>query len=120
MSAHISDVSHACSLSNQQIHSLLKPHEDIFIMNEDYITYKAPFDIKDKISFRKAIETAFPKGIPYKHLQFCYEFCELDFNEMLYEDCVHIHKFGKTEEIILFKKYTECQPNIHDLWYDAS
>ena len=103
MSAPLVDIEDKYSLSKEQIMSLVKPHKCIYLCEADFITYTPPFGIKDKKTLRKAIENAFPLGIPYKDLNSCYDFCYSDFNEMLYEGDVYIHKFGKTEEKIIFK-----------------
>ena len=119
MSAPIIDVAAQCSLLEEQIVSLVKPHEAIFKISSDYIAYYPPFGIKDKKTLRQAIDNAFPTGIPHKCLNFCYEFCDSDFNEMLYDGSIYIHKFGKTDEKIIFNQYVECKLKIYELWYDA-
>lgn len=119
MSAPLFDVEDKCSLSKEQIISLVKPYKCISISESNHMTYTPPFGIKDKNTLCEAIENAFPLGIPYKDLNSCYDFCYSDFNEMLYEGDIYIHKFGKTEEKIIFSKYVEPQPKIYDLWCDC-
>tara|TARA_A100001011_G_C13662088_1_gene576080 strand:+ start:104 stop:508 length:405 start_codon:yes stop_codon:yes gene_type:complete len=119
MSAPLFDVEDKCSLSKEQIISLVKPYTCISISEENNMSYTPPFGIKDKSTLCEAIENAFPLGIPYKVLNSCYEFCYSDFNEMMYDGKIYIHKFGKTEEKIIFRQYDEVHPKIYDLWCNS-
>lgn len=105
-------------LDKDQIHDLVKPFPSVFSFIENSLVYHAPFDIVDKASLHRAISNTFPTGIVMKELQLCYEFALSDVNELKYENKIVFHKYGKTEEQILFAHFP-MKYSIAKLWQNA-
>ena len=106
-----------CNLSHNEVTTLLLPHKDIFVLSQEKVSYNPPYGIRNKTSLFKAINEAFPKGIPQRCLNFCYEFAHYDINELQMSDKIFSLKFGKTDDLIFFTPNKRPQQqNLIDLW----
>tara|TARA_B100000945_G_C20381437_1_gene597466 strand:+ start:777 stop:1223 length:447 start_codon:yes stop_codon:yes gene_type:complete len=104
-------------LSDDDIDHILHKYNIILkLEDENYIKYIPPYGIHDKMSLHNVLMNAFPNGIKKSKIDLCYEFANSDLNELLYKKEVYVHKFGKTTEYLLYKKFEAPITNIIDVW----
>lgn len=92
-------------------------YSNFFVIQEgDVLRYMPPFGILNRHTLIRALESAFPSGVPTKVLDCCYEFAFSDVNSLVYEKKVHRIRFGKSNDGVLFAPPPYSAIDLSSLW----
>ena len=108
------DIETHLHISKQQVQHIFKECKYVRL-HPNYMKYEPPLGICNKQTLKSAIQNAFPQGIPWKVLEYSYEFAQSDVNNLLFENAVFVYKYGKREEKILFAPPPQSEETSIDL-----
>lgn len=109
-------------LEVERLREMLELHSPFsFSPDGNFVTYTPPYGITDSQSLFDALINHYPMGLSYDEVaNYCYEYVEIDINELVFKQKCFLHKFGKTQKQVMFVLKPMHDPELEEIWDKTS